>query len=61
MDLVQKSMTVMKYEVSFVALSRFSPEMVSTKTLKCVHFEHALRPNIQERLAVYLTPAMSSW
>ena len=41
------SMTISEYYIKFIALSRFAPEVVSTKELKPQRFEQGLAYKIQ--------------
>ncbi|XP_035543582.1 uncharacterized protein LOC118347670 [Juglans regia] len=50
LDLVQGTMTVERYTVTFVALSRFASYLVPDEEKKCEKFERGLQPRIRSRL-----------
>ena len=52
-NLLQRTMTVAKYETQFTALSRFAKEMVSDKAIKYRKFKSGLIPAIVEMLVVH--------
>ena len=47
MELAQGTNTVAQYEATFIALSRYTPELVSTEARKAAKFQRGLRADIR--------------
>ena len=52
LNLRQKSMTVVEYEVRFTQLSHYAPMMVSTERDRCRRLEDGLHYDIRSRLTL---------
>ena len=52
LKLVQGDKSVMEYEATFTALSRFATALVADEQSKCRRFLEGLRPAIKSRLSI---------
>ena len=50
-DLKQKNLTIVEYEVKFDHLSQYAHFMIATEQAKCIKFERGLRFEMKNRIS----------